>query len=129
MQYATVNEPEVVVFLTSIWQQFERDMPLYPGSAASYRRRWDSLLVMLGVQRFHRLTPGSLRGGGCVASHKRGVPVADLLWKMRLQHAKTLGYYLQEITAESILPSLTEECRCNIQAARSLLPFLLKAIT
>lgn len=127
VQYATVNDPEVVSFLMATWQGFDRGMLLYPSSAASYRRRWDTLLTVIGVQRFHRLTPGSLRGGGCVAAHKRGVPVSDLLWKMRLQHAKTLGYYLQEITAESILPALSDECRANIQATRAFLPFLLKA--
>lgn len=129
VQYVTVSDPVIVAFLASVWEHFDKDLKLYPGSSSGYRRRWDALLSGLGVQKFHRLTPASLRGGGCVSAHKRGLPISDLLWKMRLQHAKTLGYYLQETTAESILPSLSPECRSNISAARALLPFLLKALT
>ena len=82
------------------------------------------MLKHLGVDKKLRLTPGSLRGGGAVAAHKRGQPIQDLLWNMRLQHQKTLGYYLQEVTAASILPSLTAETRSRIQLLRDAFEFL-----
>lgn len=125
-QYAKISEADVIGFLTSVWQRFEPNQFLYPSSASNFRRRWDAVLRCIGVQKWHRLTPGSLRGGGCVAAHRKGVRIEDLLWKMRLAHTKTLGYYLQEATAESILPALTNECRENILALRALLPFLLQ---
>ena len=128
IQYATVNDPEIVSFLMAVWQHFDREMLLYPGSASGFRRRWDSILREQGVPTWHKLTPGSVRGGGCVAAHKRGVQIPDLLWRMRLQHTKTLCYYLQETTAESILPALSNECRTNIRATSTILPFILKAV-
>jgi len=57
-------------------------------------------------------------------AHKKGMQIQDLCWRMRLQHTKTLGFYLQETTAGSILPSLGVECRYNIPALRALLPIL-----
>ena len=72
-----------------------------------------------------RLTPGSLRGGGAVAAHKRGVNIADLQWRMRLGHQNTLAYYLQETTAASVLPSLSSSSRSCVLAAEACLPFFL----
>lgn len=127
VQYATISEQSVVQFLSTVWQEFDPKSKLYPSSPSNFRRRWNTLLRALGVQVWHRLTPGSLRGGGCVAAHRKGLAIQDLLWRMRLQHTKTLCYYLQETTAESVLPALTSECRENIQVLRSLLPLLLQA--
>eukprot|EP00438_Fugacium_kawagutii_P003106 Skav210388 [mRNA] locus=scaffold1526:346357:350934:- [translate_table: standard] len=125
-QYSTVSERSVVSFLAAVWQQLQPESLLYPSSPSNFRRRWNTVLKILGVPSWHRLTPGSLRGGGCVAAHRKGLAIHDLLWKMRLQHTKTLGYYLQETTAESVLPALTPDCRDNIKALRSMLPFLLE---
>ena len=127
VQYSTVRDPDMVAFLSVVWQDFPRDSFLYPASAGTFRRRWDSILAHLGVPVWHRLTPGSLRAGGCVAAHKSGLQIQDLLWAMRLQHTKTLCYYLQETTAKSILPALSDTCRSNILALRATLPFLLKS--
>ena len=127
VQYSTVRDPDMVAFLSVVWQDFPRDSFLYPASAGTFRRRWDSILAHLGVPVWHRLTPGSLRAGGCVAAHISGLQIQDLLWAMRLQHTKTLCYYLQETTAESILPALSDTCRSNILALRATLPFLLKS--
>eukprot|EP00438_Fugacium_kawagutii_P024864 Skav221765 [mRNA] locus=scaffold490:280304:287109:+ [translate_table: standard] len=128
VQYSTISEAEVVEFLGCVWQKVPTHSRLYPSSPSNFRRRWDVILQVLGVQSWHRLTPGSLRGGGCVAAHRRGVAIQDLLWKMRLQHTRTLGYYLQETTAESVFPALSSDTRDRIKAPRSLLPFQLKAL-
>ena len=126
VQYTTVRESAAVGFISKIWQNTPRDRPLYPSSPSNYRRRWDALLAAIGVQKWHRLTPGSLRGGGCVAAHRKGCHIQDLCWRMRLAHTRTLTFYLQETTAVSILPALTEDTRDNILVLRSLLPFLLE---
>ena len=128
VQYSTFANGRLLPFLLRNWETLGRDEPLYPLSASAFRRRWDSLLDKIGVEKFHSLTPGSLRGGGCVWAHKAGVGITELLWKMRLQHIKTLGYYLQEVTAVSILPNLTKDCRNNIAALQGVMPLLLEAM-
>lgn len=126
VQYTTIRDAAAVSFISKTWQNTQRDRPLYPSSPSNYRRRWDSILAVIGVQKWRRLTPGSLRGGGCVAAHRRGCPIQDLCWQMRLAHMRTLTFYLQETTAVSILPALTDDTRENILVLRSLLPFLLE---
>ena len=89
-------------FLVSVWQKLQPNELLYGGSPSAFRRRWDATLAKIGVGPQHKLTPGSLRGGGAVVSHRHGMPIADLLWRMKLQNVKTLTFYLQETTAMSI---------------------------
>lgn len=74
-----------------------------------------------------RITPGSLRAGGAVFLHKRGLGISDVMWRLRIQRQKikTLTYYLQEVTAESVLPALPERVRNRIRLLRGLLPVLL----
>ena len=127
VQHAVVEAPpEVEHFLLLFYQDLPRELQLYGGSASVYRRRWDVVLRRLGIPATLRLTPGSLWGGGAVRAHKRGVPISELQWRMRLSSQSTLGYYLQETTAASILPSLTCESRADVLAAEACLPFLLK---
>lgn len=126
IQYATIDEPSIVPFLCSVWDELSPEDLLYGGSPGAFRSRWDAVLRHIGVERSHRLTPGSLRGGGAVAAHKRGVPIADLLWKMRLQHQRTLSFYLQETTALSVLPGLSRIVRERVQFLRDALPLMLQ---
>ena len=67
----------------------------------------------LGVNKKLQLTPGTLSGGGAVAAHKRVQPIQDLMWNMRLQHQKTLGYYLQ--ADNSCIDPAVPDCRNKIQ--------------
>ena len=124
VQYASCRDSAVVKLLSETWQDSRPTDLLYGSSTTSFRRRWDALLLRLGIGREHRLTPGSLRGGGAVAAHKRGVGIADLLWHMRLQHQRTLYHYLQETTAASILPALSHESREKIRLLRDTFEFL-----
>ena len=130
VQHAVVDAPpEVEQFLLSVYQDLPRDLQLFGGSASVYRRRWDMVLQQLGIPNTLRLTPGPLRGGGAVRAHKRGLPISELQWpqwRTRLSSQSTLGYYLQETTAASILPSLTNDSRSSVLAAEACLPFLLK---
>ena len=128
VQHISLHEPLVIDLVTSVFEPLPKEAALYPGSPAAYRRRWDSLLKDLGISRIAKLTPGSLRGGGAVTAHQKGLPIADLQWAMRLQHQTTLGYYLQEVTAASVLPSLSLEARENVQAASKFVPFLVAAL-
>ena len=100
-----------------LWQDLPPGELLYPGSPAVYRRRWDALLAKLKIPASVKLTPGSLRAGGAIAAFQKGLGVNDLLWRMRLKSLSTLEYYLQEMSAISILPSLDPATRRRISAA------------
>ena len=89
---------------------------LEPATVALRVRFWDAFLE-LKVPFELRLTPALMRGGGAVASFRSGEAIQSLQWRMRLQHQHTLAFYLQEVIAISILPSLDSEARSNIQAA------------
>ena len=124
VQYTTIDVPFWAEFVCRIFEKLKPQEPLYAGNASAYRSRLEYLLRHIGVGKEHRLTPGSLRGGGAVSAHKRGIGINNLLWKLRLQHMRTLAYYLQETTAVSILPALPQLVRCRIQLLRGLLPKL-----
>ncbi len=126
-QYSTVDDPLVVRWLTVVWQNLMPDEFLYPSSPGAFRSRWDGILRTIGIGREHRLTPGSLRSGGTVFLHKNGVGITELLWRLRLQHVRTLSHYLQEITAESILPSLVPAVRHKVQVLQTAMPAFLES--
>ena len=126
VQHIEIQGPgDVIDFVIRTFQDLEPSTRLFGGSPGVYRRRWDEVLRRLEVPAELRLTPGSLRGGGAVAAHKRGVQITDLQWRMRLGHQNTLAYYLQETTAASVLPSLATSSRANVLAAERCLPFFL----
>ena len=129
MQYVTVEEPLAIKLAVAVWQNLEADDWLFPLSPGAFRSRWNAVLRHLKIGSEHRLTPGSLRAGGAVALHRSGASISDLLWRMRLQHVKTLSCYLQEVTASSILPALENEIRKAIQTLQVALPFFVELQT
>ena len=95
VQHAEAVGPGWIIdFLSEFFQDLPRTQALYGGSPRVYRRRWDKVLLALGIPSHLRLTPGSLRGGGAVWAHKNGTAISDLQWRMRLGHQTTLAYYL-----------------------------------
>ena len=124
-QHVTVDSELCLKFVAWVWGKLNRQDLLYSGSAGAFRSRWNATLRHLGISNVHRLTPGSLRAGGAVAAHRRGMHISDLMWRMRLQHVQTLSHYLQETTAFSILPALPGDVRDKIQVLRAALPLLL----
>ena len=127
IQHVKLNEPSAVRFLERAWKHLQPNELLYPGSPNMFRRRWDKILAILGLARSLGLTPASLRPGGAISAFQKGVAVNDLLWRMRLQSLATLEFYMQEMSAVSILPSLDVSTRRNILASASLYKAYLKA--
>ena len=126
VQHLTISEPAFVLFLERLYASWPRDKPLYLGSPAAFRRRWDAILRCLRICKTFNLTPGGLRGGGCVHAFQQGCDLPLLMWKMRLRHQVTLESYLQEVIANSLLAKLSPEARLKIQAASSLSSWLLE---
>ena len=127
IQHVKLNEPAAVRFLEKTWANLPPDELVYPGSPNMFRRRWDEILAILGLPRSLGLTPASLRPGGAISAFQKGVAVNDLLWRMRLQSLATLEFYLQEMSAVSILPSLDADTRRNILSSASLHKACLRA--
>eukprot|EP00438_Fugacium_kawagutii_P003517 Skav224779 [mRNA] locus=scaffold4598:69178:73705:- [translate_table: standard] len=99
-QHAVVNDADVTAFLERIYKGCKGSEPLYPGSAAAFRSRWDTMLRQFNIPTRLGLTPGSLRAGGTVHLYKQGVPILDILWALRLKNLETLQHYLQEISTD-----------------------------
>ena len=127
-QHATVRDERLIRACTRVFCNLEREQKLFPFSPQTFRKRWNEILAALGVQRELLLTPGSVRGGGCVSAYQAGCSVQDLLWQMRIQNIGTLQHYIQEMAAESIIGQLSQRSRLSISAASSLLPHLLDQI-
>ena len=124
-QYSCTDEKLCVDLVSAVWDELLPDQWLYEGSASAFRYRWDALLRKLTVPTSLHLTPGSLRGGGAVGSYRRGTPIDQLMWKMRILHQKTLASYLQEMVAASVLPTLPANVLDLIKQLQGILPFLI----
>jgi hypothetical protein len=101
---------------------------LYPFSDSTFRKRWDAILARLGVPLRMGFTPASLRAGGTVHAYNTGTAVADLLWRLRLQHQKTLNHYLQEVATATSLREIDTNARLVIADAAALFQPLLHAL-
>ncbi|CAE8622704.1 unnamed protein product [Polarella glacialis] len=97
VQHAKIVGVDVVAFVVAVFAALPRHEKLYPGSASHYRRR-------------------------AVAAYRHGTPVSDILWRMRIKHMQTLESYLQEVAAESIIPTLPVQSRVLVAAAAKLWP-------
>ena len=124
-QHVKIKGDLVTGFLDRTYKNLRRSDPLYPGSASSYRRRWDKLLEVLLIPQRLGITPASIRGGGAVRSYRADEDISRLLWRMRLRSVDTLRHYLQEVGADSVFGELTERSRSIICCACGLYTDLL----
>eukprot|EP00438_Fugacium_kawagutii_P027608 Skav231511 [mRNA] locus=scaffold84:334476:339113:- [translate_table: standard] len=129
VQHCKITQREVLLLCSKFFGGLDADAKLYPGSAGTYRRRWDKLLQTLGIDPIHGFTPGSLRGGGAVHRYRNGASVSDVMWALRVKHLETLQHYLQEVTASVSLVSLPESARLKIQASASMFPHVILLLT
>ena len=124
VQHLKIESESAVRMLVQIFGEADREEMLYCGSPGVFRKRWDHLLTKLSIPADLHLTPGGLRGGGCVTLYRKGCSVSDILWRMRLKNITTLEAYLQEVAAISILTSLPDESRKAVRSAAALFPVL-----
>ena len=108
-----------------IYGESEAGAALYPGSAGAFRTRWNHLLKALKIPLHFNITPACLRAGGTVHLYKKGTPIMDLLWFLRLKNVETLQHYLQEISTEITMIDLPVNTRVTIQHLSSLFPHFL----
>lgn len=106
VQHLKIVDSYIVWLLERIFGSFEKDTFLFAGSPSSFRTRWNHLCSLLAVPPSCGLTPGGLRGGGAVESYRRGLPISEIQWRMRLKNQQTLESYLQEVAALSALTEM-----------------------
>ena len=128
IQHSKICDSQVVRLVAAVFQDLEPDAPLYPSSASSYRRRWDKIAEALALPAELQITPGSLRPGGTIFLYHSGLPIADLMWRLRLRNISTLESYLQETGASNIFAALPVQVKHNVQHCSEMLPHLCKAI-
>ena len=124
MQHLKINDDYAVRLLGKIFDGMDRDSLLFAGSPSAFRTRWNFLLSTRGIPNSVVLTPGGLRGGGAVESYRRGLPIADIQWRMRLKNQITLESYLQEVAALSALTQLPPKTLTAVRAAAKLFQHL-----
>ena len=106
-QHAKVQNMAVANFLQEIFGHLDPQLPLYPASATTFRKRWNLLLETLHIPITVGLTPASLRAGGAVKAYRSDDDITKLLWKMRL---KNPTWILQRLVGASVSHSQSE---CN----------------
>lgn len=127
VQHAKITSQTVVDFLEKIFGPVPRNEPLYAGCPSSYRRRWDRILLFLGIPIRLGLTPASLRGGGAVRAYRADEDIAKLLWRMRLKNVETLQHYLQEVGADSIFAELPPDSQNKVKMTCALYHSVLRS--
>eukprot|EP00438_Fugacium_kawagutii_P032532 Skav202150 [mRNA] locus=scaffold970:142130:165817:- [translate_table: standard] len=128
VQHLKLQNPAVLPFLTAVFGSMDPALNLFPLSANVFRKRWDALLDLLEVPLKLRPTPGGVRGGGAIVAYRRGEPIADILWRMRLTAQPTLASYLQELAADSLVAQLPQRVRQRILNVASLFDICLRSL-
>ena len=129
IQHASVEDPQVVKFATTVFGPILESEFLYPISAGSFRRRWDKVAEFLGIHKSLKLTPGSLRAGGAVFAYRQGQELQKILWRMRLRQLQTLENYLQEVATDAFLHKLSPSTKRKISLLSELFYPTLSAIS
>ena len=127
-QHSKITDSATVKFAAALYEDMPSACALYPASAATYRRRWDLVMMALQIPPEARLTPGSLRGGGAVHLYHQGVGISDLLWRLRLRHVITLESYLQETAAAGVFGKLPENAKANVRNCSAMLPHIYNTV-
>lgn len=127
VQHLKVKNALVLPYLEAVFGNLDPCLPLFPFGAYAFRKRWDLLLDALQVPRRWRPTPASIRGGGAILAYRRGEPVADILWRMRLASQPTLASYLQELAADSLVARLAPSVKQGLRHVASFFPFTLQS--
>jgi hypothetical protein len=125
IQHMKVTDGLACRLLSKIFRALDFDQPLFGSAAYQYRKRWDYLLLKLGIPKDISITPGGLRGGAAVFHYKHGKQIQDLLWLLRLRSQTTLECYLQEVAALNTFATLSQSSRDAVLSTASCFAFLI----
>ena len=100
MQHAKIFDEQVTQYLDSVFGDLQPSLPFFPGGPSVFMSRWSRLLAALQIPMHIPFTPAGLRAGGTVELYRRGTPILDIVWSLRLNNVETLQHYLQEISIQ-----------------------------
>lgn len=129
VQHARITDADTITLCRAAFCGLNGRMFLYPAAPSTYRKRWDALLLALGIPASTTLTPASIRGGGAVHLYHTSVGIPDILWRMRLRQLSTLESYLQETGASNLLQKLPVEVRRKITSCAKMYPHTLRLLS
>eukprot|EP00438_Fugacium_kawagutii_P035056 Skav236663 [mRNA] locus=scaffold338:109507:114366:- [translate_table: standard] len=127
VQHLKISNGRVIPYLERVFGHLDPCLSLFPLTTYAFRKRWDYLLDTLSIPPQQRPTPASVRGGGAILAYRRGEPVADILWRMRLTSQPTLASYLQELAADSLLAHLHPRVRSRVSNLAALFSLTLQS--
>ena len=129
VQHARITDADTITLCRAAFCGLNGRMFLYPAAPSTHRKRWDALLLALGIPASTTLTPASIRGGGAVHMYHTSVGIPDILWRMRLRQLSTLESYLQETGASNLLQKLPVEVRRKITSCAKMYPHTLRLLS
>ena len=120
-QSSRIDQPDVVLLLSSVYGPLPSDKPLWPGSASTLRKRFSQLLTSLGLPTEKKpgcrpFDLGSLRPGG--ATYILQVTEnSDLVRRRgRWVSGRVMEIYLQETAVSTFLVRLDPQSRETIES-------------
>ena len=132
-QHFKIADQVVVQYICWAIRGLELEDPLYDGSPAMFRLRWNRLCEHLHLPFATAeggVTPGCLRGSGATYFYKRCEDIPRLAWRGRWFRATTLEHYLQEVAGQVLSSKLSEnERRVLKELAELALPSLISYVT
>ena len=93
------------------------DTPLFSWTPSQMRKLHDQVVRFLGIPTSDGIgiTPGSHRGGGATALFESTGSLDFVRWRGRWSsQSRTVEIYIQEISASSVLPALSESARAKV---------------
>ena len=127
VQHMRISDATASRILSRIFIKVPMTSLLFDSTPYQYRKRWDAILATLGFDAKSGLTPGGLRGGSAVFHYRKGKPIGDLLWLLRLRSQSTLESYLQEVASLNVLAKLPESMRRSVFATAAIFDHLAAA--
>lgn len=106
-QHCRIDDENIILVAEQLFSHLPLEQKLFPGTLATFRRQWNSVLMLLGLphrQNQRGATPGSLRGSGCVLQGL--LRYNNTAWRGRWARTRTLEFYLQEVSAQLLLHEL-----------------------
>lgn len=125
VQHTKITCPEACAFLAFHLGHVHPDLLVFGGSPNVFRTRWNKLLLGLRVPTAAGMTPAGLRAGGTVHLYRHGMPIADILWALRLKNIETLQHYLQEVATQITMVDLPQHCKDLVKSFSTCFPHLI----
>lgn len=117
-QHVKISDPDVILFVDKVFGQARLDEELLGAGIGAYRNQWNAIMTRLKVpykQSLRGLTPGTLRGSGATQFYLATENIPLICWRGRWARSKTLEHYLQEVAAQVMIHSLSDEAKRLIE--------------